>query len=125
MTDTLTAVKTTIPHVIAGARVDDDARRGPVFNPATGEQTAEVVLADAARIDEAVAAASAAQIAWRNTGLGRRSHVMFKLREIIERREVELARLITSEHGKTVDDALGEVARGLEKSSSAPASCTT
>jgi malonate-semialdehyde dehydrogenase (acetylating) / methylmalonate-semialdehyde dehydrogenase len=114
MTDTLTAVKTTIPHVIAGARVDDDARRGPVFNPATGEQTAEVVLADAARIDEAVAAASAAQVAWRSTGLARRSHVMFKLREIIERRDVELARLITSEHGKTVDDALGEVARGLE-----------
>ena len=83
MTDTLTAVKTTIPHVIAGARADDDARRGPVFNPATGEQTAEVVLADAARIDEAVAAASAAQVAWRNTGLGRRSHVMFKLREIV------------------------------------------
>ncbi|MDF2576152.1 MAG: mmsA, partial [Agromyces sp.] len=54
MTDTLTAVKTAIPHVIGGARVDDDARRGPVFNPATGEQTGEVVLADAARIDEAV-----------------------------------------------------------------------
>ncbi|MDF0513486.1 CoA-acylating methylmalonate-semialdehyde dehydrogenase [Agromyces sp. H3Y2-19a] len=113
MTDTLTAVRT-IPHVIAGGRIDDDARRSPVFNPATGEQTAEVVLADDARVAEAVAAASLAQKTWRATGLAKRSHVMFKLREVIEARSGELARIITAEHGKTVDDALGEVARGLE-----------
>ena len=103
-----------IPHVIGGLPVDDDARRAPVYNPATGEQSAEVVLADAARVDEAVRAAAEAQRAWRATGLAKRSHVMFKLREFIEAHRDELARIITAEHGKTVDDALGEVARGLE-----------
>ncbi|AUG30080.1 MULTISPECIES: CoA-acylating methylmalonate-semialdehyde dehydrogenase [Microbacterium] len=105
---------TAIPHVVGGARVTGDGRTGPVFNPATGRQTGEVALASAAFVHEAARVAAAAQRGWRDTGLGKRQQVMFRLREIVAARAEELARLITAEHGKTVDDALGEVARGLE-----------
>ncbi|KXC06985.1 CoA-acylating methylmalonate-semialdehyde dehydrogenase [Microbacterium hominis] len=105
---------TAIPHVVGGARVTGDGRTGPVFNPATGRQTGEVALASAAFVHEAARVAAAAQRGWRDTGLGKRQQVMFRLREIVAARFEELARLITAEHGKTVDDALGEVARGLE-----------
>ncbi|QTX05955.1 CoA-acylating methylmalonate-semialdehyde dehydrogenase [Agromyces archimandritae] len=121
MTDTATAPAeqaaaglTVIPHVIGGSRVDAGERRAPVFNPATGQQSGEVVLADPARVDAAVQSAAAAQRAWRATGLVKRQQIMFRLREVIQSRREELARIITAEHGKTVDDALGEVARGLE-----------
>ncbi len=103
-----------IPHVVGGERVAADGRTGPVFNPATGAQTGEVALASADFVHEAARTAQAAQRAWRDTGLGKRQQVMFRLREIIATRAEELARIITAEHGKTVDDALGEVARGLE-----------
>ncbi len=105
---------TAIPHVVGGARVTGGGRTGPVFNPATGRQTGEVALASAAFVHEAARVAAAAQRGWRDTGLGKRQQVMFRLREIVAARAEELARLITAEHGKTVDDALGEVARGLE-----------
>jgi len=108
--DTLTA----IPHVVGGVRIEADGRTGPVFNPATGAQTGEVPLASAAFVHEAALTAQAAQPAWRETGLGKRQQVMFRLREIIAQRAEELARIITAEHGKTVPDALGEVTRGLE-----------
>jgi malonate-semialdehyde dehydrogenase (acetylating)/methylmalonate-semialdehyde dehydrogenase len=105
---------TRIEHVIGGARVSADGRVGPVFNPATGEQTGEVALASATLVHETAVVAQAAQRAWRDTGLARRQHILFRLREIIAGRAEELARIITAEHGKTVADALGEVARGLE-----------
>jgi len=105
---------TPIPHVIGGAHVAADGRVGAVFNPATGRQTGEVALASADLVRDAVATARAAQRGWRDTGLGKRQQVMFRLREIISARGDELARIITAEHGKTVADALGEVARGLE-----------
>ncbi len=105
---------TTIPHVIGGRHVAPDGRRGPVFNPATGRQTAEVAIASAAEVHEAARIAQTAQRAWRDTPLTKRAAIMFRLREIIVSRAEELARLITSEHGKTVSDALGEVQRGLE-----------
>lgn len=106
---------TTVPHLVGGRRLTPEGgRRGPVFNPATGQQTGEVVLASAAFVNETARAAHAAQRGWRDTGLGKRQQVMFRLREIISTRSEELARIITAEHGKTVDDALGEVARGLE-----------
>lgn len=103
-----------IAHVIGGAHVTDAARTAPVFNPATGMQTAEVPLASAALLHEAARVAQAAQRGWRDTGLAKRQQVMFRLRELITTRAEELARLITAEHGKTVEDALGEVTRGLE-----------
>ena len=105
---------TVIPHIVAGERVGPTGRTGPVFNPATGRQSAEVALASAAFVHDVARRAQAAQRGWRDTGLGKRQQVMFRLREIVASRAEELARIITSEHGKTVDDALGEVARGLE-----------
>ena len=89
-------------------------RTAPVFDPATGAVAAEVDLASAEEVDEAVAAAVEAQRAWRDTPLARRAQVLFALREAIVRREHDLAARITAQHGKTLADALGEVQRGLE-----------
>ena len=113
-TSTAAPALAAIPHVIGGERVVGGGRTGAVFNPATGAQTGEVALASAALVHDAAATAQAAQRAWRETGLGKRQQIMFRLREIITTRAEELARIITAEHGKTVPDALGEVARGLE-----------
>ena len=112
--DTPTTARTAIPHVIGGDRVEADGRTGAVFNPATGVQTGDVALASADLVHAAARTAHDAQRAWRETGLGKRQQIMFRVREIISTRAEELARIITSEHGKTVPDALGEVARGLE-----------
>jgi malonate-semialdehyde dehydrogenase (acetylating)/methylmalonate-semialdehyde dehydrogenase len=104
-----------IGHWIDGKAVPGSSGRfGPVWNPATGEQAAQVALASLEEINAAVASAKAAFAGWRQTGLGRRSEVMFRFRELLFGNRTELARLITAEHGKTIDDALGEVARGLE-----------
>jgi len=104
-----------ISHWIDGAVVaGESGRSGPVFNPATGEQTASVDFASVAEVDAAVAAAKAAFPAWRATGLGRRAEVMFHLRELVDANRKEIASLLTAEHGKVLSDALGEVARGLE-----------
>ena len=86
----------------------------PVFNPATGEQTAEVGLADIAEVDAAVASAKAAFAEWRDTSLAARTKAMFAFRNLVEANADELARRLTSEHGKVHADAAGEVARGLE-----------
>ncbi|MCU1607586.1 MAG: methylmalonate-semialdehyde dehydrogenase [Modestobacter sp.] len=106
---------TSIPHWIAGARREGTSgRTSPVTDPATGEVTGEVALASADEVDAAVAAATAAFPAWRDTSLTRRSAVLFKFRELLNERKPELAALITAEHGKVLDDALGEVSRGQE-----------
>jgi malonate-semialdehyde dehydrogenase (acetylating)/methylmalonate-semialdehyde dehydrogenase len=105
----------TISHWIGGRRVDGAAaRRGPVFDPARGVQTGEVSFASAAEVDAAVKVAAAAAAEWRDSPLSRRSAAMFRLRELVDRRRDDLAALITSEHGKVLDDARGEVARGLD-----------
>jgi len=104
----------TIPHYINGARVTDADRFGPVFNPATGQQEKQVALASAARTEEAIAAARAALPAWRATSLAKRTTIFFKVREILNQRKSELAAILTSEHGKVLSDAEGEIARGLE-----------
>ena len=104
-----------IGHFIAGERVaGDSGQSGPIFDPATGEETGRVAFADAALVDRAVQAAKAAFPAWSQLSLLRRARVMFKLKELLERNTDRLARLITEEHGKTLDDAKGEVTRGLE-----------
>ncbi len=90
------------------------ARTSPVFDPATGEQTAEVVLATADDVDAAVAAARTGALSWGSTPLSARTRVLFAFRDLCERHGEDLARLVTSEHGKVLDDARGEVARGLE-----------
>ena len=104
-----------IAHWIGGAeRAGTSGRVGPVFNPATGEQTGEVDLASAADVAQAVAAAKEAAVGWRSASLSRRSAVLFKFRELLAERAGDLAAVITSEHGKVLSDAAGEVARGLE-----------
>ena len=89
-------------------------RKGPIYNPATGERADEVALAEAADVDEAVAAALAAFDEWRETPVTRRQNVMFAFRELVVANRHDIAKLITAEHGKTHSDALGEVQRGLE-----------
>ena len=104
-----------IAHWIGGTEhAGASGRVGPVFNPATGEQTAEVDLASTAEVAHAVAVAKEAAAGWRTASLSRRSAVLFKFRELLAERSGELAAIITSEHGKVLSDAAGEVARGLE-----------
>jgi malonate-semialdehyde dehydrogenase (acetylating)/methylmalonate-semialdehyde dehydrogenase len=102
-----------IHHVIHGKTVDSE-RCGPVYNPATGEQTAEVGFASPAQVDEAVASAKDAFAGWRDASLAKRARVLFAFRELLERHKSELATILTNEHGKVFPDALGEVNRGLE-----------
>jgi malonate-semialdehyde dehydrogenase (acetylating)/methylmalonate-semialdehyde dehydrogenase len=105
----------TIEHWIDGRRTPGGAtRRGPVFNPATGQQQAEVVLAATADVDAAVASASRAFEEWGQSSLSKRAKVLFRFRELVDARAKELAEVISDEHGKVVSDALGEVQRGLE-----------
>src|SRR5947209_5569755 len=105
----------TIQHWIAGSETTGASTRwGPVWNPATGEQQAQVALAEPADVDAAVAAASKAWQEWRDVSVIRRARVMFALRDLIERHLDELSVLVADEHGKVVSDAKGEVIRGLE-----------
>jgi len=98
-----------------GASTDGDrARTAPVYDPASGEVTGTVVLASADDVDRAVAASRAAWPGWRDTSLTARTRVLFAFRELADRHRDDLARLITAEHGKVLDDARGEVARGIE-----------
>jgi malonate-semialdehyde dehydrogenase (acetylating)/methylmalonate-semialdehyde dehydrogenase len=104
-----------ISSYVCGRTVPGTSGRcGPVFNPATGEQTGEVEFASANEVDAAVAAAKAAFPAWRATSLARRTAVMFQIRELLLQRQNDLAKIITSEHGKVLADAAGEIARGIE-----------
>ena len=90
------------------------ARQGEVFDPALGAVTGHVDFASEADVDAAVAAASAAWRSWRSATLSRRARVLFDFRTALLRRREELAAIITSEHGKVLSDADGEIARGLE-----------
>ena len=103
-----------IPHVIAGEKVTDAERTQPVYNPATGEVQHELGIASVATVEQAIAAAQAALPAWRKTSLTKRADVFFNLRQLLKQRTPELAAIVTSEHGKVLSDAAGEVARGLE-----------
>jgi malonate-semialdehyde dehydrogenase (acetylating)/methylmalonate-semialdehyde dehydrogenase len=101
-------------HWIDGQPTKGGHERAPVFDPARGLVAREVGLADAALVDRAVASAVAAQPAWSATAPQRRARVLFRMKELVERYSLDLARLITREHGKTLPDAQGEVQRGLE-----------
>jgi malonate-semialdehyde dehydrogenase (acetylating)/methylmalonate-semialdehyde dehydrogenase len=105
----------TIEHWIDGAGTAGAAtRHAPVWNPATGAQQAEVVLAEPADVDAAVAAATAAYGEWSQASLSRRTKVLFAFRELVNARTDELAEIVSDEHGKVLSDARGEVQRGLE-----------
>jgi malonate-semialdehyde dehydrogenase (acetylating)/methylmalonate-semialdehyde dehydrogenase len=86
----------------------------PVTNPATGVITGQVALASVADARAVIDAAAAAFPAWRDASLAKRTQVLFTFRELLNARKTELAEIITSEHGKVVSDALGEVSRGQE-----------
>ena len=104
-----------IGHFIGGKLVAGmSGEYGDVYNPAAGEVTARVALANAAEVDTAVASANAAFPAWSAIPPLRRARVMFKLRDLLERDRKELSAIITAEHGKVLSDADGEVQRGLE-----------
>lgn len=104
-----------IQHYIRGRFVPTrSGRSAPVTNPATGETTAFVALADQAEVDAAVRAAAEAFPAWSATTPLRRARVMFAFRELLQRQTNRLAAVITSEHGKVLSDSRGEIIRGLE-----------
>ena len=104
-----------VSHWIGGKLVEGrSGRSGIVWNPATGQQQATVDFASAEELDKAVAVAKEAYKNWRQTPLSRRTEIMFKFRELVDQNRRKIAELITLEHGKTITDALGEVARGLE-----------
>ncbi len=105
----------TIEHWIAGKHVTGAGmRRGSVYDPATGQVQAEVVLAEPADVAAATGAAAEAFPAWAATSVTARSRLMFRLRDLLERYEDDLAAVVSSEHGKVLDDARGEVVRGRE-----------
>ncbi|MBM7389242.1 malonate-semialdehyde dehydrogenase (acetylating)/methylmalonate-semialdehyde dehydrogenase [Clavibacter michiganensis] len=113
MTDT--APLPVVPHWIDGARSPSTSgRTAPVYDPARGVVTKEVALADADEIQRAIASANAAFPAWRDLSLAKRQAILFRFRELLEAEKGELAEIITSEHGKVVSDALGEITRGQE-----------
>ncbi|MBZ2194917.1 CoA-acylating methylmalonate-semialdehyde dehydrogenase [Occultella gossypii] len=104
----------TIKHWIDGTEVDGTGPFTPVHDPATGAVIAELATADQGVVDAAVAAARTAQRAWAATSLARRTEILFRMRELVVANTDELARVISAEHGKTVDDAIGEIGRGRE-----------
>lgn len=106
---------TNIGNYIAGSHVaSTSSRKVPVMNPATGDSERDVTLSTAKEVNVAVAAAKEAWPAWSKTPALRRARVLDKFKNILWERGEELAAILSSEHGKTQDDALGEVTRGLE-----------
>ncbi|ERG63314.1 methylmalonate-semialdehyde dehydrogenase [Agrococcus pavilionensis RW1] len=104
-----------VHHWIGGAAHESGSgRTAPVYDPARGVVTKHVALADDADVRAAIDAAQAAFPAWRDLSIARKQAIMFRFRELLNERRDELAEIITSEHGKVLSDAGGEIARGLE-----------
>jgi len=103
-----------VGHFINGADVADDNRPLPVMNPATGEVSKQVAMASKATVEDAITAAESAFPAWRNTPPAKRAKVMFRFKYLLEEHADEVVAALTSEHGKVLDDAMGEFSRGVE-----------
>jgi malonate-semialdehyde dehydrogenase (acetylating)/methylmalonate-semialdehyde dehydrogenase len=103
-----------VGHFINGNEVADDNRPEPITNPATGKVTRHVAMASRATVEDAIAAAEAAFPAWRNTPPAKRARIMFRFKQLLEEHADEIAATITDEHGKVLDDAMGEFGRGVE-----------
>jgi len=104
-----------IPHWINGQNHESDSNRfGEVFDSATGEPCAEVVMASEADVDAAIQSARDALPGWSRTPVLKRARIMFRFKELIERDRKEIAALVTQEHGKVLHDADGSIQRGLE-----------
>ncbi len=105
----------TYGHFVAGSHNElSSTRRSPVFNPATGEQTGELLLASKTDVESVIAIAQKAFPAWAATPPLTRARVMFKFKGLLEKNTDKLAALITAEHGKVLSDAKGEITRGIE-----------
>ncbi|SDG38170.1 CoA-acylating methylmalonate-semialdehyde dehydrogenase [Phytopseudomonas seleniipraecipitans] len=106
---------TTIQHLIHGELTDGHGgHSADVFNPASGEAVRRVALADVATVQQAIDSAKQAFPAWRNTPAAKRAQVMFRFKQLLEQHEDAIAKLISEEHGKTLEDAAGELKRGIE-----------
>src|SRR5437868_13582324 len=104
-----------IGHFIGGKeRAGTSGRSGDIFNPNTGEVQAKIGFASKAEVEQAIANAEAAQVAWAATNAQRRARVLFKFLELAQKEFDALAKLLSSEHGKTVADSKGDIQRGLE-----------
>lgn len=104
-----------IHHYLNGTTVAGRSERfAPVYNPATGEQSAQVALASADETREAIASADQAFATWSKMSALKRARILFKFKALVEQHADEIARLISSEHGKVFSDAKGELTRGLE-----------
>ena len=104
-----------IEHFIGGKNYSGNSKRkNKIFNPATGEQSAEVKLATSEDVNKAVENAKNSFEKWSNTPPLQRARIMFKFKELIEKNYDELAKIIVSEHGKVYEDAKGSLTRGLE-----------
>jgi len=103
-----------IDHILSGGASFAVTRTSDVFNPSTGQVQATVALGDQAVLDAAIANAQAVQPQWAATNPQRRARVMFRFKELIEQNMQVLAEMLASEHGKVVDDAKGDIQRGLE-----------
>jgi len=109
------AAATDLPHWIGGKPVGGTSgRTAPVYDPALGVVTKHVPLASPEEVDAAVASAKAAFPEWSGMSITKRLAVLFNFRELLNARKTELAEILTSEHGKVLSDAAGEIARGLE-----------
>jgi len=104
----------TIQHLIHGELVSDNGRTADVYNPSTGEATGKVALASRATVQQAIDSAKSAFPAWRNTPAAKRAQVMFRFKQLLEQNEAKISELISREHGKTLEDAAGELKRGIE-----------
>ena len=105
----------TINHFIGGKIFPGESKKkGKVYNPATGEQSAEVNLANTKDVNVAVDSAQKAFESWSNKPPLQRARIMFKFKELIEKNSDELTKIIVSEHGKVYEDAKGSLTRGLE-----------
>jgi malonate-semialdehyde dehydrogenase (acetylating)/methylmalonate-semialdehyde dehydrogenase len=104
-----------IRHRIGGAETPGaSTRTAPVYDPASGHEQRQVLLAEPADVDAAVQASKTAFETWKDVSVTRRARIMFAFRELVDEHTDELARIISSEHGKTFEDAKGEVIRGME-----------
>lgn len=104
-----------VPHYIAGSAFTDTSTKSHnIYNPAFGEIIGQVHFASTATCNNAVASAKKAFLSWSQTAPLKRARILFKFRELLEKHQLELARIVTREHGKTLDDAKGSVARGIE-----------
>ncbi|WP_248918536.1 CoA-acylating methylmalonate-semialdehyde dehydrogenase [Pseudomonas entomophila] len=103
-----------VQHLIHGELVTKGERTADVFNPSTGQAVRKVELASRATVQQAIDSAKAAFPAWRNTPPAKRAQVMFRFKQLLEQHEAKISQMISEEHGKTLEDAAGELKRGIE-----------